>query len=516
MEDSDRQSAVLPDALFYSGVAALVGLFFYLVLPGLGEIAYWNDEAGHTLLAQNVLHTGLPLAMYGKHSIEDFFYSKNALGVEAAHGWLSFYICAASFRLFGESQLAARLPFTIAGGLAMVALIFAGRLLYGRAVGLLAGLLLTVNPAFLQYCRQTRYYALVLLFTAGTLWLHQLIKRGRAHWATLSVAALLLFHSSQFICGILFASLALVDVVPWVWAKHRGRPAILSPPWPKILLGCLVLIGPWVVFFSIGRSMTADLPYSLAAVAWHWQIGLRDCWVYFPYLFLLGAIPLSLAERSYFPAAVALVSLALVAIVPEKIFAPGSGFNRRYIMHMLPLGALVAARGLALLTRWRAWAAAPLVVLVGLLPGLHAQRDIVQSFARQFRYYRHLPQPDPEKLAMATLRSVADRYRRVLISSGNKWQVIYVLGPNRVYDDYYTMREPPVSSYAVVLNQVDFDNHALDTYGRFVEGCTATIYHDRSLLRVNWAEGPEYPPAHPQMGVWECPSKMTTATDEPG
>jgi hypothetical protein len=59
------------------------------------------------------------------------------------------------------------------------------------------------------------------------------------------------------------------------------------------------------------------------------------------------------------------------------------------------------------------------------------------------------------------------------------------------------------------MDQRDFDFGYDHKFRCLLDGCRETLYHDRSLLGINWAEGPIFANANATftMGVWECPAQ---------
>src|SRR5688500_7047936 len=97
----------------YGLLAAVASL---LILPNLGDHLLWQDEAQTALVAKTVVQTGLPRISDGLNNFSQ------ELGAEAGpdglwkwHSWLPFYAVAASFKVWGYTTWAARLPFALAG-----------------------------------------------------------------------------------------------------------------------------------------------------------------------------------------------------------------------------------------------------------------------------------------------------------------------------------------------------------------------------------------------------------------
>lgn len=192
-----------------------------LLLCNLGRPALWQDEAETALRAESILETGLPrMTLRGvlvttQHSLSA--HEGNSAGVWTWNTWLPAYLVAASFAVLGRTPFAARLPFALSG---LLALWLAWRLFCdGESDELVerrpwsaeAGLaLLTLSPAFLLFCRQSRYYGILPL---GTVLVLHAWRRLLAHkpWGALTLALSLQFllHASFafFACACLTLAL---------------------------------------------------------------------------------------------------------------------------------------------------------------------------------------------------------------------------------------------------------------------------------------------------------------------
>ncbi len=185
--------------------AALFAAGAVLLLWNLGRPALWQDEAETALRAESILESGVPrLKVRGVLATAQPSLAAreaNAAGVWTWDTWLPAYLCAASFAVLGPSPLAARLPFALAGALALWLWwrLFsdaqdAARRSWAPEAALA---LLALSPAYLLFCRQSRYYALVVLGNALVLvgWRRLLEKKP---WGALAVALALnfLLHAS--------------------------------------------------------------------------------------------------------------------------------------------------------------------------------------------------------------------------------------------------------------------------------------------------------------------------------
>ncbi len=157
--------------------AALIAAGAVLLLWNLGRPALWQDEAETALRAESILESGLPrTTLSGVLVTAQPSLAKsegNAAGVWTWNTWLPAYLVAASFAVLGRTPFAARLPFALAGILTLWLWWrlcadgekdeFADRRAWAPEAALA---LLALSPAYLLFCRQSRYYALVALGTA--------------------------------------------------------------------------------------------------------------------------------------------------------------------------------------------------------------------------------------------------------------------------------------------------------------------------------------------------------------
>jgi len=193
--------------------AVIFGLAAILLFWGLTEKYLWQDEAATAVLAVRMLKFGHPMAYDGKNLLtidmqdedEDAELSKRTKDPQAAidyyveqgnfkkdttwkwQPWGLFAIAAASIKLLGQTTLAARLPFALAG-LATVPLLFylVRKQFGGFQAAALAAVLLLCNSYWILHARQCRYYSVSSLFLVLTL-----IAFARWQWGGRSAAAFL-------------------------------------------------------------------------------------------------------------------------------------------------------------------------------------------------------------------------------------------------------------------------------------------------------------------------------------
>lgn len=223
-----------------------------LLFTNLGSGYLWADEGDTAVLASSIVKSGLPRAWDGVTFMDsDFGARVNSQLVMVSSPWLQYYLAGASFLLFGENTFAARFPFAFAGWLT-VGLIYllVWRVTDDRRAGLCASILAISSVQFLLFCRQSRYYALAMLFTC--LLIDSFLRlRSAQRAAIFGIAAVLLFHTHPIgiVAVIALGALTLIDPQfqpqkRWYWLT---LPAVMA------------LTVPWFALARTGYSENAVL-----------------------------------------------------------------------------------------------------------------------------------------------------------------------------------------------------------------------------------------------------------------
>jgi hypothetical protein len=342
-------------------VALLACLASVLLLANLGNRYLWQDEAQTALIAETVLSHGIPLGSDGRHSFSQergSEYAENQLW--KWHTWLSFYLVAGSFLVFGVGTFAARLPFALFGAATIVLTYYTARALWRdrRAAAAAAGLLLLCVP-FLILSRQCRYYSVAAFFALLGLHAYAVLRRGdgRPRWLLFG-AATLLFHTHHLYCGTLLATLLLHALF---FDREKLRPLLL------VSAGVAAFNLPWILWFSTIRygENYADRLFDLTSALRYGRRFVRITLADFLHpLFLL--IPPALAawrklanqkaldvRAETWSGAGLILLFCLVNIAALSLVSPGA-----YVRYLAPL-------------------APPLALLAGLLVGALLQRSAV-------------------------------------------------------------------------------------------------------------------------------------------
>jgi 4-amino-4-deoxy-L-arabinose transferase-like glycosyltransferase len=210
---------------------------FLLRLPYLSQ-SLWYDELFYTALglsgesARWVLTQDLHPPLY------------------ASILWLWIHV-------FGDSEVAVRLP-SVLCGVTSVAVVFAlARRWLDTRVAFLAAGLLALSPAHIWYSQENKTNMLMLLLTACLVWLAERAwrsNRGR-DWSLLTVAAVLAPWTNVFALWVLGA------VFLWLWAgilRRRWRDQ-----WRPVAIVTAVAACPFLplVFFALRRFETLRPSY---------------------------------------------------------------------------------------------------------------------------------------------------------------------------------------------------------------------------------------------------------------
>jgi len=216
----------------------IVLLAFLLRMFQLGHQQLWLDEAISFHFAS--LHGGFD-EMLRLENNPPLYYV-------LLHFWLP---------IAGNSEAAVRFPSTVAGTLAVLAIIWAGWQIFTPAAGLWAGAFAAVAPIHVYYSQEARVYVILTLELAlayGLLW-RAMRLNTRTAWMLVSLAALTALYSHYF---------AIIGLVPalfilWVWPQdiqsRSRRQRFLAAS-----LTCAALYTPWLMwaFLLTPRSGIVD------------------------------------------------------------------------------------------------------------------------------------------------------------------------------------------------------------------------------------------------------------------
>lgn len=398
------------DAMTLGALLAITLAGGLLRLAGLPAIdgTMSRDATRLGLAARGILEHGLPILPSG------FVYTR---------GLLPAYLEAASFALFGVSDLAARLPSLIFGTLLAPAVFLLGRDIGGRPVGLAAAAIVAVSTTLIPLARLAWLYSPFLVWLVMALvWLPRNSVRARA-LAGLATAAALLSHEFAI---VLLPAAALHDVLRFGPALRRpaapGTPRLLLAYWPTALAAAALVGGLSLLLRTPTAGGTTselreylqpglDLPGLLAS--------LRTLSSWSPWLLptsLLG-LPLRRLARNR----ATLLYLTFGVLVAVDLLLLGDRGSLRYLFMAVPLLAVAGPYGLARVARAlpidRANRAARLAALAGPLlllgalnvnlPRLNEDR---RSGALRESWLMAMPERRPDDLVLSYASTITGYY----------------------------------------------------------------------------------------------------------
>jgi uncharacterized membrane protein len=236
----------------------------------------WNDEGTSVAVAQRDVAT---IVRDAAHDIHPPFYYL------LLHGWV---------RLLGTTETAVRSLSAFLGVILVAVTCGLGRLLVGQGPGLLAALLVAINPFQVYYSQEARMYVLLALLTAGSVWAlaslaslsgqpapHERRPVGPLRGPALTWTALILLeaaglythYSFAFIILVLNLAYTLWMVVTWRTDPSVGR--VLN--WLLSQVAVVLLYLPWLST-AIRQLTTWPKPAQPTALgpalvdSWRWLV----------------------------------------------------------------------------------------------------------------------------------------------------------------------------------------------------------------------------------------------------
>jgi uncharacterized membrane protein len=289
----------------------------------------------------------------------------------------------------GQSEYALRFPSALTGVLA-APLIFAwGRRLFNPTIGLIAALLLAVNPYHLWYSQEARMYAVLGVVTMLALWsFAEALDRGR-WWRWVIWLALTSICFYIHVLSVLLVPLQMI----WLLLIPRWRRR-----WRSYLAALALLILPYLplVWWQWALLTDADFSTGYAFVSFQRMLltlfvaqveGIAPrpgVWIFAPIIFLL------LAALFYTQPWARARSLALawwllppLGVFAISLFSPV--FTDRYLIWTLPAMLLLVAVGTYAVGKQHRWLA---VLAVGVLVGVQlwsGWRQMTEPIKSDFR-----------------------------------------------------------------------------------------------------------------------------------
>ena len=306
------------------------------------------------------------------------------LAATAADNYPPLYniLAMASTAVFGETELALRLPSAILGTLNVLALYWVGRLAAGRPAGLLAALLLAFSPYAIWYSHEARMYALlacsatvfagtVLSFAERPRWWMGLASilaaiallyshpYGAISWGAICLGIVPLLILRRDLARLLTLAglqlLALLAFVPWIGvlleraADIRSGGFWIEPVTPWSLFQLLVQLSSGPFLFA-ATAVGIRLAFGKPAQTPLAETGRPQLPLVLAFLLVWALLPVLAGAILSWTIQPMLISRYVIASLPPLLLLTAIGFLRlpRGRSGAIGLGALAVAAILGL------------------------------------------------------------------------------------------------------------------------------------------------------------------------
>jgi 4-amino-4-deoxy-L-arabinose transferase-like glycosyltransferase len=416
---------------------------------------------------------------------------------------LQYWATAASFNLFGENEITARLYVFLCGLATLGVVGFAGSRLWGREAGAASVLALVASPYYMAMGGIVTLDMGLTLWTTATFcaWLLSerpgIAPREHRRWSVAAWAFIALAVLSKGLVGLLFPTAAL----GLTCLMRRDFSPLARMQWGRGLAVFAAIAAPWFVLVSLANPEFARFFF----VHEHFERFLTTAhrrvepWYYFVPILFAGFLPWMFA----LPAAIVKgwrdeadapglrpmrFTLVFAGFILAFFSASGSKLPA-YILPIFPPLALALGSYLATApTRRLALMAAP-TVLVAIALGVAAWR--APSSAGD-EWNRSLYQAAlPWTLAAALLLGVGGAAAAALLWRGRRWLALVCAAASVVFtidcvEEAYDNFSPRVSGLAVALKMKPLLTPATRLYSVRHYDQTVPFYIGRTLRLVDY------------------------------
>ncbi|HSD84959.1 MAG TPA: glycosyltransferase family 39 protein, partial [Anaerolineae bacterium] len=203
---------------------ALIFLALLVRLHGLTFQSLWRDEVDAICFAQAPLLPDLPQTALSftptcPPNIPDLLAAFTQPGF---NGPLYFLILRGAIGLFGYSEFALRFFSLLCGVISVALIITLGTRLFNRAVGLIAGALLTLSAYQVWYSQEAKMYTLITLLTLASIYfLRRAVEEGCLRFWIGVVACTSLAMGSHILAALLIPVQVIVFLLWWPQSRHH-------------------------------------------------------------------------------------------------------------------------------------------------------------------------------------------------------------------------------------------------------------------------------------------------------
>ncbi|MBF0521415.1 MAG: glycosyltransferase family 39 protein, partial [Nitrospirae bacterium] len=367
--DRMQLGITLFDSLLY---AALSIYTVFILFYNLSDRYFWADEAETADLAVSITKFGVPKAYDGKNYISLYGPSifENKSNIVTWRPWLDEYLAALSFKTFGFTTTAGRIPFTTTGAAAVFLMaLLSYRIFKSHKAAISAAALVAASELFVLHARQCRYYSIVIFAEiALILALYNILTGKRKSGVAILTASLALqFYTNYIVMG---GSVFAIGILA-VFTRKRNKGFLSSvlismSAFSLIALPWLIYAKPWSQSGFMGRGdIVSKLQFYISEI--HFNI-FPFVLIFIPpayYLFrwivpntrggVLQKVPALQKDIMAFLVLTIPFNLAIVSLAPEIYI--------RYIVHLIPVFVLLIVFILANYVR-PVWLKLPLICLL--------------------------------------------------------------------------------------------------------------------------------------------------------
>ncbi|QWR77137.1 hypothetical protein [Candidatus Magnetomonas plexicatena] len=335
------------NALMY---AALCVYTVFILFYNLSDRYFWADEAETADLAVNITRFGLPRAYDGKNYISLYGPSifENKSNIVTWRPWLDEYLAAASFKAFGHTTTAGRIPFVTFGAAAVFLMaLLSYRIFKSHSAAISATVLVAASELFVLHVRQCRYYSVVIFAEiALILALYNLLTGKKKSGIIILTASLALqFYTNYIVMGGSIFALGILALL----TRKRNKGflssfvvsmsafSIIAAPW-------LIYAKPWVQSGFVGRGdIVSKLQFYISEI--HFNIFplilifIPPAYYLFRWLFpnsrgaVFQKVPAIQRDIISFLILTIPFTLVIVSLAPEIYI--------RYVVHLIPVFVLL-------------------------------------------------------------------------------------------------------------------------------------------------------------------------------
>jgi mannosyltransferase len=355
------ESAVSHRALLFAIVLGALGLRLF----ELGVESIWIDEWSSVVLARSDV----------TNILRDRSQSVNPpLYFLLLHFWT---------RVFGDSELAIRMPSVVCGAIAVVLGFVVGRDLFSRFVGIVTAALLAVSLFHIQHSQDARGYTLMVMLTLLSMLFFLRLSRSQARapeFGYVAASAMLLYtHAfgvlivlaqNVFVAAVTIASQGPTALTPRRWIVLQAALVLLFFPWSVFLIGQFMVIqsGYWIPEPALASLAETFLTYANDSRAMLFCFAVLACIAVFNSVAIGGRSPLATRDEPRLSSAQACLLLVLwlglpiiVPFVVSKVSTPV--YYTRYTLAASVAFLILVARGIESLRYLRVGVVALMIVL---------------------------------------------------------------------------------------------------------------------------------------------------------